>query len=151
MAAVENLCRRALVLSRGFYLKVLRAHLDIMNDHFSRASDGSYAWARRGVSARAQADEELATQIAAAHARTWSSLSTLHGPAISTGESPPIRMPATSTTGPCAETRGCGVFGIATKYGEAVLAEAGPGGAHDRRTRGSTARAASLGADMEPR
>lgn len=25
----------------------LRAHLDIMNDHFSRASDGSYAWAQR--------------------------------------------------------------------------------------------------------
>ena len=25
----------------------LRAHLDIMNDHFSRASDGSYAWAGR--------------------------------------------------------------------------------------------------------
>jgi hypothetical protein len=27
----------------------LRAHLDIMNDNFSRASDGSYAWAARGT------------------------------------------------------------------------------------------------------
>jgi hypothetical protein len=27
----------------------LRAHLDIMNDRFERASDGSYAWGRRGT------------------------------------------------------------------------------------------------------
>lgn len=27
----------------------LRAHLDIMNDRFQRASDGSYAWAQRGT------------------------------------------------------------------------------------------------------
>ena len=27
----------------------LRAHLDIMNDRFDRASDGSYAWAGRGT------------------------------------------------------------------------------------------------------
>ncbi len=31
---------------------------------------GYYAWAGRGVAARAQADEDLATQIAAAHARS---------------------------------------------------------------------------------
>ncbi len=34
------------------------------------ARSAYYAWARRGVSARAQADEELATQIVAAHARS---------------------------------------------------------------------------------
>jgi putative transposase len=34
------------------------------------ARSAYYAWARRGVSARAQADEALATQIAAAHARS---------------------------------------------------------------------------------
>jgi len=34
------------------------------------ARSAYYAWARRGVSARAQADEVLATQIAAAHARS---------------------------------------------------------------------------------
>jgi len=34
------------------------------------ARSAYYAWARRGVSARAQADAELATQIAAAHARS---------------------------------------------------------------------------------
>jgi len=34
------------------------------------ARSAYYAWARRGLSARAQADAELATQIAAAHARS---------------------------------------------------------------------------------
>jgi len=34
------------------------------------ARSAYYAWARRGVSARAQADEELAAQIAAVHARS---------------------------------------------------------------------------------
>ncbi len=34
------------------------------------ARSGYYAWARRGVSARARADEELTAQIAAAHARS---------------------------------------------------------------------------------
>ncbi len=34
------------------------------------ARSAYYAWARRGVSARARADAELATQIAAAHARS---------------------------------------------------------------------------------
>jgi len=34
------------------------------------ARSAYYAWARRGVSARVEADEELTTQIAAAHARS---------------------------------------------------------------------------------
>ena len=34
------------------------------------ARSAYYAWARRGVSARAQADADLAEQIAAAHARS---------------------------------------------------------------------------------
>jgi putative transposase len=34
------------------------------------ARSAYYAWARRGVSARARADEELTTRIAAAHARS---------------------------------------------------------------------------------
>ena len=34
------------------------------------ARSAYYAWARRGVSARAQADAALAAQIAAAHARS---------------------------------------------------------------------------------
>ena len=41
------------------------------------ARSGYYAWARRGVSARAQADEELTRRIAGLHAdsrRTWSCL-----------------------------------------------------------------------------
>ena len=40
----------ALLAAESFTWEVfLRAHLDIMNDNFSRMSDGSYAWARRGT------------------------------------------------------------------------------------------------------
>jgi hypothetical protein len=42
-----NICR--LAASTAQWDIFLRAHLDIMNDNFSRASDGSWAWAGRGT------------------------------------------------------------------------------------------------------
>jgi len=54
------------------FIHAERAHypITILCRVLAVARSAYYAWARRGVSARAQADAELATQIAAAHARS---------------------------------------------------------------------------------
>lgn len=43
----QNICRLAAETTQWDIF--LRAHLDIMNDNFERATDGSYAWAGRGT------------------------------------------------------------------------------------------------------
>lgn len=59
-------------MSRYRFIHAERANypITILCRVLAVARSAYYAWARRGVSARARADEQLATQIAAVHARS---------------------------------------------------------------------------------